>query len=85
LLGAVGHSEWIASTADEYVATAVRLARSPALSQLRDDLWRTFPDTPLCRVTEFVAALERAYERLIELGPRRDDGSGTMAPIVFAD
>jgi predicted O-linked N-acetylglucosamine transferase (SPINDLY family) len=85
LLGAVGHPEWIASTADEYVATAVRLARSPALSQLRDDLWRTFPDTPLCRVTEFVAALERAYERLIELGPRRDDGSGTMAPIVFAD
>jgi predicted O-linked N-acetylglucosamine transferase (SPINDLY family) len=85
LLGAAEHPEWIASNADEYVAIAARLAQSSALPQLRDDLWRAFPDTPLCRVSEFVAALERAYERLIELGPRRDIGSGTMAPIVFAD
>jgi predicted O-linked N-acetylglucosamine transferase (SPINDLY family) len=85
LLQAAGHPEWIAATPDDYVALAVRLARSPDLAQMRDDLWRSFSETPLCRVPAFVAALERAYELLIELGPRRDEGSGTMAPIVLAD
>jgi protein O-GlcNAc transferase len=85
LLEAAGHHEWVASTPDEYAALAVSLARSPALGQMRDDLWRSFGETPLCRVPEFVAALERAYERLIELGPRREDAAATMATIVLAD
>jgi predicted O-linked N-acetylglucosamine transferase (SPINDLY family) len=84
LLAAAGHPEWIASTPEEYLANAVRLAQSPSLATLRDDLRSDFEETPLCRVPEFVADLERAFEQMIELGPRSDTGWGASAPIVVA-
>ena len=81
LLRAAGHAEWIAGTPDEYVAHAARVARSVAAGEIREALFREFPDSPLCRAREFVAGLERAFAIMIETGPR---GGDALAPLSIA-
>jgi protein O-GlcNAc transferase len=81
LLRAADREEWIADTPDAYVALAVRVARSVAAGAAREALFRAFPGTALCRATEFVAALERAYRVMIETGPRCGDA---LPPIAIA-
>ncbi len=81
LLRAAGHAEWIAGTPDEYVAHAGRVARSVAAGEVREALFREFPDSPLCRVPEFVVGLERALAIMIETGPR---GGEALAPVTIA-
>ena len=82
LLGAAGHAEWIAGTPDEYVAHAAGVARSVAAGEIREALFREFPDSRLCRAREFVAGLERAFELMIETGPR---GGDALAPLAIAE
>ena len=73
ILRAAGHPEWVAATADEYVQLAVRIAQDCTRDELRRELVDTLPGTPLCRIPDFVASLERAYSTLIEIGPLNDD------------
>jgi predicted O-linked N-acetylglucosamine transferase (SPINDLY family) len=81
LLHAAGHAEWIADTADDYVARATRVAAGVTAGHAREALFRDFPGTALCDAPGFVAALERAYRVMIETGPRGGDG---LAPIAIA-
>jgi predicted O-linked N-acetylglucosamine transferase (SPINDLY family) len=81
LLAAADRPEWVAATPEEYVATAVGLAQSASLGQLRDELQAGFGRTALCHIPGFAAGLERAYERMIETGPRADARSA-LAPIA---
>ena len=82
LLHAAGHDDWIADTLDGYVAHAAGVARSVAAGEIREALFRDFADSPLCRAREFVAALERAFETMIETGPRDGDA---LAPIAIRE
>ncbi len=80
LLHATGRDEWLAATPDEYVARAVEVAERVAAGEIREELFRAFPGTALCRVPEFVAGLERAYALLIATGPRAGEA---LAPIAI--
>ncbi|MEJ2117043.1 MAG: tetratricopeptide repeat protein [Alphaproteobacteria bacterium] len=79
LLRAVGLPELIARTEDEYIATALRLARDPdALTAIREKLISNHSSTPLFNIQAYTANIERAFEHMVELF---DNGH---APEAFA-
>jgi predicted O-linked N-acetylglucosamine transferase (SPINDLY family) len=82
LLSAALHPEWIAATPSEYVHIAAEVARDPARADRRAEVARAFARSPLCQVPEFVAALESAYLKMVELGPRR--GRRVTNPLEIA-
>ncbi|ACB73751.1 tetratricopeptide repeat protein [Opitutus terrae] len=66
LLSAVGHSEWIAHSADDYVAIALALAADPARrAQLRRDLREGLKRSPLldhpAQAARFAAGLRQCW------------------------
>mgnify|MGYP001076071199 CR=1 FL=1 len=62
LLKAVGHPEWIAATAENYVRTATGLAADlDALQAIRAVLRRDVAASKLCDATGFVRRIETAY------------------------
>jgi len=84
LLSAARHPEWIAADPDEYVRLAVDVAGDPAGEELRRTLVDALPAAPLCRVPEFVVALERAYGTLVEIGPHAA-GAEPTPPLVIGE
>jgi predicted O-linked N-acetylglucosamine transferase (SPINDLY family) len=72
LLRAAGHPEWIAGTPHAYVDLAVSLATSRDLAAVRRDLAASMPRAPLCDVDAFTRRLERAFEAMVDAGPRDD-------------
>ena len=62
LLNAIGHSEWIAHSEEEYIAKTIALARDVALrKQLRQGQREAMAHSPLCDATGLARALEDAY------------------------
>jgi predicted O-linked N-acetylglucosamine transferase (SPINDLY family) len=62
ILHAIGRPEWSAGNADEYVATAARLAGDPAaLAVVRRDLRRQIVTSGFCDGPRFARGLERVY------------------------
>jgi predicted O-linked N-acetylglucosamine transferase (SPINDLY family) len=80
LLHAAGRDEWVTATPEAYIACAADVAQRVAAGEIREELFRGFPGTALCRVKDFVPALERAYATMIATGPRAGDG---LAPIAI--
>lgn len=65
LLAAVGLSEFVSSSRDEYVACAVRLAADPArLAALRTSLRQRMQSSPLLDAEDFTRKLEAAYDTM---------------------
>ncbi len=62
LLSAVGFTEWIATTKQEYINKAVQLATDiDALKQARKVLRPKMKDSPLCNAQEFTKNTEQVY------------------------
>jgi len=72
LLAAAGHPEWVAATPDDYVRRALDLARTPGLAASREQRAAAIAASPLCDVEGFARRLERAFEAMVEAGPRDD-------------
>jgi protein O-GlcNAc transferase len=65
LLTGVGKTEWIATSHDEYVAKAVKLAgKGVRNSEQRQSLHNTVANSPLCDYKGFVTNLETAYRQM---------------------
>ena len=79
LLRAADRDEWVTVMPEEYATRAASVAQRVAAGEIREELFRAFPGTALCRVPEFVAALERAYEVMISTGPRTGDALPPIA------
>lgn len=64
ILGAVGLSEWLVDTPDEYVQRAVAwAARSDDLAVLRSTLRDRLQQSPVCDAAGFARAVEAAYRQ----------------------
>ena len=58
-------TEWIATTAQEYVAIAARFARDlPGLAKLRSTLRRRMEQSPLMDAEGFTRSMENAYRQI---------------------
>jgi predicted O-linked N-acetylglucosamine transferase (SPINDLY family) len=67
ILRGVGHPEWIAASAQEYVDIAVRLAADPAaLAALRPALHQAMTQGPLMDGAGFARRVEEAYTQMFE-------------------
>ena len=65
ILETLGHSEWIATSEEEYVEKAVALASDPQkLSTIRQNLRAEMEASPLMDQKGFVRELERAYQAM---------------------
>jgi protein O-GlcNAc transferase len=65
LLSAVGHPEWIADSADDYVKIATDLATDPArLAGIRHTVREGMLISPLCDAPPFAAQIEDAFETM---------------------
>jgi protein O-GlcNAc transferase len=79
-------AECVASTRDEYLAIATRLARDPArLSILRGELRGKLSASPLCDHRGVTRELEAAYQRMwreraaaLDASPARQTSSGGL-------
>ncbi len=68
LLHAVGLPELVTHTEDDYIATALRLARSPdELTALRERLAHNRPSAQLFNIEVYTANIERAFEHMAEI------------------
>ena len=68
VLNALGMKELIAGSLDEYISTAVRLARVPEdLNRLREKLARQRWTQPLFKTTRWVRQLETAFHRMWQI------------------
>jgi len=64
----IGHPEWVASTADEYVDIIQHLASNvDCLQQVRKGLRQKISDSPLCDGATFTLHLEEAYRWMWQL------------------
>ncbi len=64
LLGAIGQPDWVAASAEEYIAIAARLAADrPALQRRRFDLREQMRASPLLNGAAFTRRLEKAYRQ----------------------
>jgi predicted O-linked N-acetylglucosamine transferase (SPINDLY family) len=65
VLHAIGRPEWSASSDDDYVAIAARLARDPTeLSRSRHGLREQLRTSPLCDAPRFARDLEAVYRKM---------------------
>jgi predicted O-linked N-acetylglucosamine transferase (SPINDLY family) len=65
ILGAVGLSDLVATSADQYVELAAGLSEKPALlRELRAGLRTRMRESPLTDAAGFVSDLEGAYRRM---------------------
>ncbi len=77
LMHSVGHEEWVAHTADEYVRIATELASDgPALAAIRSSLRSEVQASALMNAKTFTAELEQAYRHCWQTWCR---GTGTSA------
>ena len=68
ILQGVGHSEWVATTEDEYIELAVSLARDVSrLAQHRANLRGEMERSPLMDEVGFTRALESAYREMFQI------------------
>ncbi len=76
-MNTLGHADWVAADAADYVATASRLAgQVDALRANRGGLRRQMAASPLCDITTYVADLEALYRRMwVEYCEGRREGS----------
>ena len=67
ILSAIGHSEWIATTEDEYVQKAVNLASDiEKLDTIRGSLRKEIEKSPIMNHRGFVKKLEKVYKQMWE-------------------
>ncbi len=67
ILSAIGHSEWIATTEDEYVQKAVNLASGiEKLDTIRGSLRKEIEKSPIMNHRGFVKKLEKVYKQMWE-------------------
>ena len=67
ILGTLGHSEWIASSEEEYIQKAVNLASDiEKLNIIRGSLRKKMKQSPIMDHKGFVCKLENAYETMWE-------------------
>ena len=65
LLNAVGHPEWIAQSAEEYVTLATNLSRDVrGLAKIRAELREQMRNSTLMDAPRFVRGLENAYREI---------------------
>ena len=65
ILGALGHSEWVATSEDEYVEKAVNLASDvKKLKTIRSSLRREMEQSPIMDKIGFVQKLEKVYKKI---------------------
>ncbi len=65
ILSGAGHSEWIATSEDEYIKKAIELARDlPALAHVRSRLRTELENGPLMDESSFARRMERAYREM---------------------
>ncbi len=65
MITAIGMTEWIASTPDEYVGIAVHLVENIELrSRLRRNLRSIMKESPMCDARNLAVALEDAYRKM---------------------
>jgi protein O-GlcNAc transferase len=65
LLGQIGTGEWIAGSAEDYVAIAAGLAADPhRLKELRRSLRSIMAASPLCDANGFARKMEAAYREM---------------------
>ncbi len=65
MLAALGRTEWIAESEDDYIAKAVALARNLDLRAcVRATQRERMANSPLCNTTELTSALENAYREM---------------------
>jgi len=68
LLTAIGHSELVAQSQDEYFNTAVALAKDlPRLSEIRQNLRSATANSPLCDAAGYTRDLEKAFREMFQL------------------
>ena len=68
ILQGVGHSEWVATTEDEYIELAVKLASDVSrLAQHRANLRGEMERSPLMDELGFTRALESAYREMFQI------------------
>ncbi|CDH45750.1 hypothetical protein BN874_2860001 [Candidatus Contendobacter odensis Run_B_J11] len=68
ILGAMGLSEWVADSVEDYIAIAVRLAGNlDALAQWRTDLRERMRISPLYDEAGFTRNLETAYREMWQI------------------
>ena len=68
ILQCVGHSEWVATSEDEYVELAVDLASDlTRLAHVRANLRTEMERSPLMDETGFTRALENTYREMFEI------------------
>jgi len=66
---AVGSSEWIADTPEQYVDIARSLAQDAGrLIQLRSGLREQMRESRLCLAASYVKAIEAAYDEMMSNG-----------------
>jgi predicted O-linked N-acetylglucosamine transferase (SPINDLY family) len=67
LLNAIGHTEWIAHSEDEYVEKVIELARNVELrKQLRFSQRNIMTLSPLCDAQDLACSLEEAYSSMFK-------------------
>jgi predicted O-linked N-acetylglucosamine transferase (SPINDLY family) len=73
-LTAIGLSELIAQSMDEYEDIAVRLAKNPVeLSALKERLWKNRHTEPLFDTPRFARNLEKAYKEMWKIFAAGED------------
>ena len=84
LVTAAGCPELVATSGEEYVAIAIRLAQSPdRLRRYRQNLRRMALEYGLSDAERFVRKLEAAYESMLSHRPLEDKGLVRSAPSEF--
>ena len=74
ILQGVGHSEWVATTEDEYIELAVSLASDVSrLAQHRANLRGEMERSPLMDEVGFTRALESAYREMFQIWESSED------------
>ena len=74
ILQGVGHSEWVATTEDEYIELAVSLASDVGrLAQHRANLRGDMERSPLMDEMGFTRALESAYLEMFQIWESSED------------
>jgi len=67
ILSAVGHSEWVATSEDEYISKAVNLASDiEKLNIIRSSLRKNIEQSPVMDHRGFVKKLEKVYKQMWE-------------------
>ena len=79
IVGALGHTEWIAQSEEEYINKVVSLARDVEQRKtLRSAQRQMMIHNPLCDAKDLALCLENAYAEMFERWQQRQNGRRTL-------